>query len=70
MVRGSRNANNATLDQLRQIIARLDVVELAERRGAHLDYVSDDEEVAPNHNPKHKEDQDKERLLRVLPREN
>ena len=52
MVRGRGNANNAILDQLKKITARLDVVEIAQRRGAYLDDVSDDEVVAPNHNPK------------------
>ena len=51
------------LDTLRQIAARLDVVEIAQRRGAHLEYVSDDEVVAPNHNLEPEEDQDEERLL-------
>ena len=32
--------------------------------------MSDDEVAAPNHNPKLEEDQDEERLLRVLSREN
>ena len=36
----------------------------------HLDDVSDDEAIAPNRNPKLEEDQAKERLLRVLSREN
>ena len=36
----------------------------------HLDDVSDDEAVAPNHDPKVEEDQDEARLLRVLSREN
>ena len=58
------------MDQLRQIVARLDVVEIAQRRGVHLEDVSDDEAATPNHNPKPKEDQDEERLLRVLSREN
>ena len=70
MVHGRGNANNAILDQLRQIAARLDVVEIAQRRGAHIDDVSDDEVATPNHNPKPEEDQDEERLLRVLSREN
>ena len=58
MVRGRRNnVDNAILDQL------LDVVEIAQRRGAHLEDVSDNEVATPNHNPKHEEDQDEERLL-------
>ena len=68
MVHGRGNTDNAILDQLRQIEAKLDVVEIAQRRGAHLDDISDDEEAAPNHNPKLEEDQDEERLLRVLSR--
>lgn len=39
-------------------------------RGAHLDDVSDDQAVAPNLNPKSKEDQNEARLLRLLSREN
>ena len=53
---------------MRQIVARLDVVEIVQRRGAHLDDVSDDEAVAPNPNPDPEEDQDEARLLRVLSR--
>ena len=37
------HVDNAILDQLRQIAAKLDVVEIAQRRGAHLEDVSDDE---------------------------
>ena len=70
MVHGRGNADNVILDQLRQIAARLDVMETAQRRGEHLEYVSDDEVAAPNHNPKLEEDQDEERLLRVVSREN
>ena len=67
MVRGrGNNVDNAILDQLRQIAARLDAVETAQRRGAHLDDVSDDQTVAPNPNPKPEEDQDEARSLRVL----
>ena len=51
------------IDQLRQITARLDVVETTQRRGAHLEDVSNDEVAAPNHNPEPLEDQDEERLL-------
>ena len=36
----------------------------------HLEDVSDDEAVAPNPNPELEEDQDEERLLPVLSREN
>ena len=52
MVCGRGNVDNSILDQLRQISAILDVVEIALRRGAHLD----DEAVAPNPNPKPEED--------------
>ena len=69
MVCGKGNVDYAILDQLRKIEDRLDVVEIAQRRGAHLEDVSDDEVVAPNPNLKLEEDQDKERLLRVLSRE-
>ena len=62
------NVDNAILDQLRQIAARLDVVEIAQRRGAHIDDVSDDEVVAPTPNLELEEDQDEERSLRVLSR--
>ena len=58
------------MDTLRQIVARLDAMETAQRRGAHLDDVSDDEANIPNHNPKPEEDQDEARLLRVLSRAN
>ena len=43
-------------------------MEIAQRRGAHLEDVSDDEVVAPNPNLELEEDQDEERLLRVLSR--
>lgn len=43
-------------------------METVQRRGEHLDGVSDDEEVAPNPNLEPVEDQDEERLLRVLTR--
>ena len=55
---------------LRQIIAILDVVEMTQKRREHLDDVSDDEAIVPNPNPKHEEDQDEARLLRVLSRAN
>ena len=67
--RGNK-VDNSILDQLRKIAARLDAMEIAQRRGEHLDDVSDDEEVATNHNPELKEDLDEERLLQVLSREN
>ena len=58
------------MDQLRKIAARLAIVETTQRRGAHLDDVSDDEAVAPNHNLEPGEDQDEKKLLRVLSRAN
>ena len=70
MVHGIGNVDNAKMDTLRQIAERLDAVEKIQRRGEHLDDVSDDEAVAPNPNPKPEEDQDEVRLLRVLFREN
>jgi hypothetical protein len=70
MVCGRGNVDNAILDTLRQIATRLDAMEIAQRRGPHLNDVSDDEAIAPNPNPKPKEDQDEARLLRVLSREN
>ena len=71
MVRGrGNNVDNAILDHLRQIVARLDAVETTQRRGAHLEDVSDDEVATQNHNPEPEEDQDEERLLRVFSREN
>ena len=71
MVRGrGNNVDNAILDQLRQIVARLDALETTQRRGAHLEDVSNDEVATPNHNPKLEEDQDEKRLLQVLAREN
>ena len=70
MVRGRGNVDNTILDTLRQIIARLDVVDTTQRRREHLDDVSDDEAVAPNSNTKPKEYQDEARLLRVLSRAN
>ena len=69
MVRG-KNVDNAIIDTLRQIVARLDVVEISHRRGAHLDDVSDDEANIPNPNPKLEEVQDEARLLRVMSRAN
>ena len=56
MVCSRENVDNAILDQLRQIVARLDVVETTQRRGAHLDNVSDDEAIAPNPNLEPEED--------------
>ena len=44
------------LDQLRQIATKLDVVETTQRRGVHLDDVSDDEAIASNPNLEPKED--------------
>ena len=48
MVRVRGNFDTTILDTLRQIVARLDVMEISQRRRAHLDDVSDDEAVAPN----------------------
>ena len=45
-------------------------METTQRRGAHLDDVSDDEANVPNPNPEPKEDHDEARLLRVLTRAN
>ncbi|MDF3686456.1 hypothetical protein [Enterobacter hormaechei] len=56
------NVDNAILDKLRHIVAKLDVVEIAQRRGAHLDDVSDDEVATPNHNPKLEEDRSTEKI--------
>ena len=69
MVHG-RNVDNAITNTLRQIVARLDVLETSQRRGAHLDDVSDDEANVPNPNLEPKEDHDEARLLRVLSRAN
>ena len=68
MVWGRWNIDNAILDVLRQITTKLDVVETSQRRGAHLEDVSDDEAVAPSPNLDSEEDQDEEILLRVLSR--
>ena len=70
MVQGGGNVDNAILDTLRKIVVKLDTIDIAQRREAHLEDVIDDEVVAPNHNPEPKEDQDEERLLRVLSRAN
>ena len=60
--------DNAILDTLRQIAAKIDVVEIAQRRGVHHDDVRIDDVVAPNPNLEPEEDQDEARLLRVLSR--
>lgn len=70
MVQRRGNGDNVIMDMLRQIIARLKAVERAQGRGVHLEDVSDDEEVAPNMNPKPKVERDEERILRVLSRKN
>ena len=70
MVKGRGNVDNSILDTLRQIEARLDGVEIIQRRGAHLNDVSDDEAVAPNPNLEPEEDQDEARLFKLLSREN
>ena len=44
-------------------------MQTTQRRGAHLDAVSDDKAIAPNYNLESIEDQDEVRLLRVLTRE-
>ena len=69
MVRG-RNVDNAIIDTLRQIVARLDAMETAQRREVHLDVASDDEANVPNPNPEPKEYHDEVRLMRVLSRAN
>ena len=56
------------MDQLRQIATILDVVEIAQRRGVHLEDETDDEAVALNPNLELEEDQDEEILLRLLSR--
>ncbi|MDF3686365.1 hypothetical protein [Enterobacter hormaechei] len=48
---------------MREIIAILDVVEIAQRRGAHLDDVSDDEAIAPNPNLEPKEDRSSKKKM-------
>ena len=65
-----RNVDNAIIDTLRQIVAKLDAMDTSQRRGAHLDDVSDDEANIPNPNPEPEEDQDEARLLRVFSRAN
>ena len=55
---------------MRQNVARLDAIETSQRRGAHLDDVSNDEANAPNPNLEPEEDHDEARLLRVLIRAN
>ena len=65
MVQG-RNVDNAIIDTLRQIVARLDALEIAQRKGAHLDDVSDDETNVTNPKPESEEDQDEARLLSVV----
>lgn len=58
------------MDMLTQIIAKLDAIETTQRRGVHLDDVSDDEGElrAPNPNPEHEVEYGEERLLRFLSR--
>lgn len=69
MVQGRGNVDNTIMDMLRQISTRLDLVETTQRRVVHLDDSSDDEVVvASNHELEIQEDE--ERLLRVLSREN
>ena len=65
-----RNVDNIIIDTLRQIVAKLDAIEIVQRRGAHLDDVSDDEANVPNPNLELEEDHDEARLLIVLSRAN
>ena len=51
---------------LKQILVRLNTMEISQRREVYLEYVSEDEEIAPNPNLECEEDQDEERLLRFL----
>ena len=46
MVQWRGNTNTSIMDMLRQNTTRLDVVETNQRRGEHLDDVSDDEAIA------------------------
>ena len=43
MVQGRGNVDTTIIDMLKQIVAKLDAMEIAQRRGAHLDNVSDGE---------------------------
>ena len=52
MVRGRGNTDNVILHTMRHIAAILDAIEIVQRRGSHLDDVSDDEALAPNLNLK------------------
>ena len=66
---GRGNIDNGILDMLKLILVRLEVIEIAQRRGIHIEDVSDEEEVATL-NPKPKVDENEERLLRTLNRVN
>ncbi len=64
------NAGNAIMDMLRQYAIKFDVMRTTQRRGIHLDDVSDDEGAprTPNPNPEPEMEPDEERLLIVLSR--
>ena len=66
MVWGRGNVDNAIMDMLRKIAKILEAIEIAQRRGVHIEDFSDDKEVIPNPNLEPKVEQDKDRLLRVL----
>lgn len=70
MVQGRGDADNSIMDMLRQITKRLEGIEIVQKRGVHLDDVSDDEEVVPNPNPEPEIKQDEDRLPKVFSREN
>lgn len=60
MVWGRGNVDNIIVDMLRQIVAKLYVVETTQRRGVHIDNFSDYEAiVTPNPNPKVEEDEER-----------
>ena len=50
MIQGRGNVDTTIMDMLRQIIATSNVLEITQRRGVHLDDVSDDEVVTSNPN--------------------
>ena len=70
MVYGRGNTNNAIMDMLRYIAARLEAIEKLKRRGVHLEYVSDEKEETPNPKPKFEVEKYKESNLRFLSRVN
>lgn len=57
------------MKMFRQIVARLEAIEIIRRRGLHLEDVRDEGE-AKTPKPKPKEEQDEERLFKALAREN